>query len=854
MQSFRLIFLVYLYCSLLLGSLDFHARLQAAEGTAYGGRIVVSKTRQIVLSEAVKDLRETLSKISGEEFRIEESQEGKQISGEAGVFLIHEERTEVPDGVRKSLSDVKSREGLVIWPNGERLWLVSRSDEGLSHAVYFLLEELGCRWFFPTEKWTFLPARRDVRISKPVVKIPAFRSRVFFGTGGFGGDLPLDPTRSLQGKWGAWERRNRFGGEFRVSGHSGEAFNLRHREELEAHPEWRAMLNGRREPWSLSTKLCAGNRDAVNLYVLDRIEEYREQKKGNPGSPWAWAVSVDPADGGGHCTAPESLAIGSVSDRVFHVANESARALRGVFPEGSVSLFAYGEHAAVPSIPLEPNVYVMVIPYAFQRTGLTPDELLDAWSRKVPRMGVYDYWSIPDWTHDLPDFDPYGFGPERMRGWHRRGIDGFLVESTNSSGAMGLGWLIGSRLAWDPEVNVDQIEEDFLQKSFGAGSEPIRRMFRRWSLGFCLTSHELGLSFRDLDEACRLSESDTGSHSRILDFGRYVEYLRRRFEYGQEELSATEVRGAVAERLMRTMWRMYDSGMIHAFRLAQLLIRDEANLKNPELGMKYDWMNASAPVWKEIRPFEDREVRQLIKNGLEQYSPRGFEARRYAGELVRLPTDGAKTVAPDREEFSPEFWLNDSFEGFLRADQVGERYLIRIGTDQPVRITLTNSRGKIVSDQSVVTGENYRDQWSDVAISTTEPGIYRLGIDSPKRMYRVSFPSRATLTMRWWTNSQGTPTPRIYFFVPSRIERAAIYTDYIDAGLPRYFDPEGHEVQPEVYDNGHLMVLDIPARHRGKIWSLDRAKMAVGPLRTLNIPNAFALHPLGLMVPKDALE
>ena len=74
-----------------------------------------------------------------------------------------------------------------------------------------------------------------------------------------GAVLPLDPKRSLQDRWTAWQRRNRFGGEFRIAGHTGEAFNLAHRQELEAHPQWRAMVNGERVPWSITAKFCAGN-------------------------------------------------------------------------------------------------------------------------------------------------------------------------------------------------------------------------------------------------------------------------------------------------------------------------------------------------------------------------------------------------------------------------------------------------------------------------------------------------------------------------------------------------------------------------------------------------------------------
>jgi hypothetical protein len=81
----------------------------------------------------------------------------------------------------------------------------------------------------------------------------------------------------------------------------------------------------------------------------------------------------------------------------------------------------------------------------------------------------------------------------------------------------------------------------------------------------------------------------------------------------------------------------------------------------------------------------------------------------------------------------------------------------------------------------------------------------------------------------------------------------AIYANYIAAGPPRFFDPTGAEVQAELVDNGHLLLVPVAAEHRGKVWSLDRAKCPIGPLDMLNAPAAFAFSPQSLLVPQDAL-
>ncbi|MCA9155956.1 MAG: DUF4838 domain-containing protein, partial [Planctomycetales bacterium] len=800
------------------------------------------------LAAAVSDLKETLRHATGVEFATSLDDESR------GIYVRRTDSSDVPEHIGRQVPE-GSGEACAVVPDGDsRLWIVGSTDLGLCHGIYLYLEQLGCRWYFPSERWTIVPQRNDIRLSRPLSARPAFRSRVFAGTGGFGGNLPLDPERRLQQRWTDWQRRNRFGGEFQVSGHTGEAFNLKYRTQLEAHAEWRAMIDGKRVPWSITAKFCAGNPEVVSLYVQDRVESYRQRRERDPEDPHAWAVSVEPADGGGHCTAPESIAIGSVSDRVFHVANQVARAVRQDFPDGRVSLFAYNEHAAVPNIALEPNVYVQVIPYAFQRTGLSPDQLLDAWSEKVPAMGVYDYWSIPDWSHDLPSFDPIKFGPNRLRGWHRRGVDSFLCESTYSSGAMGPAWYLGSRLAWQPEADEKQLFDQFLRDCFGRAEAPMRRMLTRWSERFTLTSHELALSYRDLQSAWRLAADDPNIAARVADYGRYVIYLQLYFEYHQTK-RGSEQRQAAAEQLMRYMWSIYDSSMIHAFRLSQLLARDERTAGNDGLATAFNWQDAKASGWDAIPDNTDKEIRTLVERGVAAFQPREFTSRRFHGELIPLPLNrvGGNSETDSSDEQSPAMWLSNSLEFHIFADRA-ESFRPRIASERALQLLVTATDGTTVASQSIETGPQWRDQWTVVDVHLPKPGLYHVRIISQRRTFRLSVPQGTRLSLPGWSNSQGTPTPRLYFYVPSETERLAIYANYTAAGPPRFFDPSGVEVQPEQVDGGHLLLIPIPHEQRGRVWSLDRAKCPLGPLEMLNVPEAFAFSPETLLVPSDAID
>lgn len=809
-----------------------------AADTLYGQRIVGPKQPGLELKAALADLEQSLREMTGKPFALANE------LGESGVIAMQVKDPVAPEAARKALAG-RGREAFHLQPDGDRrLWIVAHADAGLCHGIYAYLDQLGCRWFNPSERWKIVPRRDDIRLQRPTTAEPAFSSRMFAGSGGFGGALPCDPRLSLQGRWRDWQRRNRFGGTYLLAGHSGEAFNTKHKATLEAHPEYRAMIDGKRVPYSLISKFCVTNEEVLKLYTTDRLDALRQARRLDPEGPRSFAISVEPADGGGHCECPECQKLGSISDRVFHVANRVARAAAAEIPNGRVSLYAYHNHAAVPGLKLEPNVYVMVIPYAFQRTGLSPEQLLDAWSRKVEHMGVYDYWTIPDWSHDLPTFDILGTGAARLRLWHAGKVNGFLCESTYSGGAMGPAWYIAGRLAWDPKADERALFDEFLELAFGPAQKPLKRMLLRWAEGFCLTSHELALSFRDVDEAWRLAEGRPEIQARIADYGRYVEYLRRYIEYVQ---ASGDARHAATLRLLDHTWNIYDSAMIHSFRLSQLVTRDEGT-KHPELRARYDSRDPKAPGWQAIRPLDDAGVRDLVRAGVRDCTPRGFDYRRFSGKLVSV------LPGPPKEGFSPELFPASTQVIEVQAPAGLKKVVLRVGCEQPVRVSVTDSRGQVIHEESVTTGAEWRERWSELAVGLPEAGAYRVQLWSPKRTFRLSVPLDVPLSLPAFLNSQGRPTPRLYFYVPLGTERLALYAPYVAAGPPRFFDPTGEEVKPQLIDGGRLMLLDVAARHRGGIWSLDRAKAPNEPIRMLNAPQSFAFSAETLLVPQGAKD
>lgn len=748
-------------------------------------------------------------------------------------------RGALPPGAEKLFAE--SREAFALKSEGNRLLVIGAAEPAVPHAVFTLLEQLGCRWFMPGDNWTIIPSRRELNVEVDVATRPAFRMRNFFGSGGFGPANPVDPKLTFRDKWEAWKRHNRFGGEFQFAGHSGEAFSEANKAALEAHPEYRAMVNGQRLPWSHGVKPCASNPAAVKLFIEDRLKAFRQQLKVDPDGPRSSAVSVEPSDGGNHCECLDCVRLGSVSDRVFFLANEVAKAVAREFPGRAVSLYAYNAHAAVPAISLEPNVYVTAIPYGFQRTGMTGDELLAAWKSNSSRLSLYDYWSIPDWENNLPTFDFAGRAAERIRYWHQQGVEGFSAESTYSAGAMGLAWYVAGRLMWNPQADEKALIADFLNQSFGSAAPPMRRMLTRWSKGFLLTDHELGLSFRDLAEARRLAGTDAAVLARLNDYAGYVHYLRLWYEY-QEAKPKTAVRTAAARAVVAFAWRLYPNCMVHTFRMHQLVAsryeRDEQLLAD------YDMKKPGALGWATATPLAAEEFAALLTDGVAKYRPYEFEAREFGQKLEPLAKP-AQSPAGVRKEaaFSPRMRMAGitQFEVEAPPDLKSLTLKIQVSANpNPTaadRLRAWSADGANVFEQELPADGQERE----VVVPLPKPGRYRLEIFDQKTMFTLQVPAGVPLVTRSFISPD--LSPKVFFHLPKGLTRLAMHMPGV---VPiKLFDGDG---KPATYQGSKLIVADVPPGQDGRVWSLSGYKAWV-PIKVLNAPQVFSFFPDTLMLP-----
>lgn len=795
-----------------------------------------------------------------------------------------------PQQAKKERLSELGNEGFVVRTEKQNLRLLANTDLGLSHAVFAFLEAIGCRWFFPDPVWTVVPKQPDLTVQLYLRERPAFRwRRIWYGWG------PRTPK--LQADYEAWMRRNRQYGDFPVDcGHAYERY-IPHRE-FEKHPEWFALVSGKRQP----TQLCVSNPEVQQRVIEGVLNLFRKD-------PNRIMASVEPNDGGGHCECENCQAIGSVSDQVFFFANKIAEALQKEFPERFVGLLVYAYHSDPPKFRLLPNVYVEITT-GFRYTKLTFDEQVSAFKKLGATVGVYDYFSVYPWDFDLPGAAKAGRFYElanAIKHYHRLGMVSYTAESSCNWGPNGLGYWIAAKLMWNPKLDPKALVKDFCEKAFGRAAEPMRRLYERWAKGERFSARTLKLALLDLQDAYK-RESDPQVQQRLNRIAMYLHWLRLWLDYDRSArwnqwgkvVTATpdEILRRAREVIVFSR-RIMDTGLIHTYpmlftewfdhRFAALRKLEGVDLKQVE-------------GWKQERtdiPTEE-EVRQFFLDDLKRFADLTaveIVGRQYGGRLVPVAQKLPKAVKMWGEVKRSSLFVESGVHYFV--GRKGERLRLTYtpfdaGHTIDCRWTLKRVDRQ---EQIVAQGQAKAEKGKPATIELSIPadGIYAFdpGTDYWKAA-QIEFDERPLsvwcgrydepnkprqMPLRLWL-PRGEP---LYFFVPKGVKHFVIgivaggdpYTDLtvetadgtvivkerivsgdqisviVDEDVRQY--GEISEMAKHAILPAHQKSVTVPKGKDGQIWRLRLSSLRC-IVELYDVPPYLARHPAELLVPEKALK
>jgi hypothetical protein len=468
------------------------------------------------LSTVAKDMIAELKKADSFEFRFRNREgKGKRNTIE---FMLRSRADEEEVHYPKALKSYNP-EGYYIKSSEDHITFIGNSALALQHAIFDYLEQLGYRYYLPGEAWQITPAISSPFINYEKLTQPFYEFRSLANGQGF------YRNKKVEGDFNFWAKANRLGGSFPIRiGHSYQTIVSNNAETFKQHPEYFAdKIDKTAAP--ATAKFNVANKQLVELVVNDAIKRLSVFKQTRQ---FMNMVSMEPSDGGGFCTSPECLKIGSTSDQVFYLTNAVARAVQKEYPGIWVGNLAYNEHIEPTKYDLEPNVFVMVT-NGFNRTKYSTNELLQKWNKKAKKIGVYEYLSVYAWDNDLPgrsNATHLDFLKKSIQEYYENGARVYLAETNIGWISKGLGQYVTSKLLWDYRLNVDSIAEDFYKKSFGVASPVMKRLFESWESapGGLISDNALAEWLGWVNEADQMV-SDNRIKERLNHIKIYLHYL-----------------------------------------------------------------------------------------------------------------------------------------------------------------------------------------------------------------------------------------------------------------------------------------------------------------------------------------
>lgn len=392
--------------------------------------------------------------------------------------------------------------------------------------------------------------------------------------------------------WTKWAAHNKISAPHKLAGHSWQGFIQQSAEILKKNPQFLAEIKGVRVGYGKTSKLCVSNKELQQLFISNALARFA--KLNDPTG----FVSVEPSDGAGHCGCSNCKKMGSISNRVFYLANISANAIRKKYPKGGVNLYAYYEHADTPTFRLEPNVHVTVIPSGFQ-VEYDGDVLLYAWKKKTDNLSYYDYIAIPQWKGELPRIHISNF-VRRINIAKKLQYKGFWHEvGLNLPAAISIQLM--SQLWRDPSLSWETVYSNFIEDCFPNARVSMRRLFDRW-FNEWNEVNEVALAYADISEA-ESKQLTTAEKKRLADIKTYTFYIAAYQQWRRNENPES------TQQFFNQVFGIAHKQVVNTSALFQLF---GSKIKDPAVRKQYNILGNTN--WKWMSSWSDKKIDNNLTN------------------------------------------------------------------------------------------------------------------------------------------------------------------------------------------------------------------------------------------------
>jgi hypothetical protein len=415
--------------------------------------------------ESVKDLARYLGLMTGTEVPIHTR---RPQAGETTVPILVGIYADAVFGAFTMRTDFKQGYRLVVSSKG--VGMQGETDDGISYAVYELLDALGCRWYLPGEMGEVIPRL-------PAITLYAMDRQTTPGT----------VSRNIWYADADFKRRNRLSGFPYTASHALEGYITK--AQLDEHPEWRAQRNGKRDLYrcDVGYHLCWSNTevsDAVADTIITRLDR-----------TYAQCVSLSPGDYYlGFCECDEckaldagdwdiTLDVPALTDRYLHFVNRVAERVTVKYPDVKLGFLVYSTYTRPPlREKVHPALIPQIAPITYCRAHTLDDptcesrqrvlSLLDGWGTAAQNIAMYEYYF--HLAEVAAPFPMIKRNLVELPVQYRNGVTMWTPETMANFDTALPGMHLGIRMAWNPEADPQAILNNFYANFYGAAAPQMR--------------------------------------------------------------------------------------------------------------------------------------------------------------------------------------------------------------------------------------------------------------------------------------------------------------------------------------------------------------------------------------------
>lgn len=431
----------------------------------------------------------------------------------------------------------------------------AKEDNGLCFGIYQYMQQLGFRFYQPGSIWEITPTLLSPYKIINTTFTTFFKYKSWFISGGcnrwamdnnnnYGWDTYFGENGH---NWSLYQRRNGMMGAYRFAGHRNDVMNGAYLSALQNNPCYVACYDGSRTA-TVNSVTDINNTAAMQLWANTIEGKYTQYKNTIFGNTTLYSnqyrnfnfynglIGIEVPDGAQWGNSKDNSGCSNAdypneSDQNFLLANATAQKISTQLPGRQFQLYAYASHADVPSVTVNNNIDVQVVPTAFQNET-SAKGLMNRWYVKTNNVSEYHYMNIPQWGGETPMFywDETKTILQRL---HEKNSQGIVWEASPAKFAS-LPFLLAANSHLKDNLNADSVLNDFCTKMFGNAATTMFTLLNYWSSDKTITTgnfiqdnkYKLPFYFQLINEAMLQTQNDAPVvKQRLTELKAYMHYM-----------------------------------------------------------------------------------------------------------------------------------------------------------------------------------------------------------------------------------------------------------------------------------------------------------------------------------------